>query len=221
MTARPGAAFGHGGNTVPDTAPPAALPAARARWRAAEDQLYPSLISDPGSYQRAITAVQTVVAELRHRATSAADLAAIEAAPEALLASACPAGVVVPADLLVAAACGMRDREIAAADGRTRRSVVIDAARAAGAAWAVLDGPPATELTEGRSVTLHLASGDLVEATVDPWSGRDPYSVQVVPAAGAGTAAEFADRDAWHAELTRVRAAIEARGSVRDGSEPS
>jgi len=221
MTARPGAAFGHGGTTVPDTAPPAALYSSRVRWRAAEDRLYPSLISDPASYQRAITDVQAVVAELRHRTTSAADLAAIEAAPDGLLAAACPAGVGVPADLLVAVACGLRDREITAESERTRHSAVIDAAQAAGETWAVLDGPPATELTEGRSVTLHLASGDLVEATVDPWSGQDPYTVQVVPALGIGTTVAFADRDAWLAELTRVRAGIEARGPVHDGPEPS
>jgi hypothetical protein len=91
---------------------------ARLRWRAAEDRLYPTLIADPAAYERALGAVQAVLGELRRRCANTADLVAVEQAPDELIAAACPAGVSVPVDVLVGAACAMRDREIAVTDRR-------------------------------------------------------------------------------------------------------
>lgn len=174
---------------------------ARARWRAAEDRLYPTLLADPVAYQRGIAAVQAVIGELRRRAVSVGDLVAAEAAPDELLGAACPGGVPVPVDLLVAVACGIRDRELTAQESSRRRAEVIDAARAAGAAWAVLDGPSdAAALTEGRRVAVHLESGTVVEAAVDVWARGEPYELTVIP----GDSRSFADRGAWLAELGRI-----------------
>jgi hypothetical protein len=86
---------------------------ARVRWRSAEDRLYPTLIADPVAYERALGAVQAVLEELRLRCADAADLVAVEAAPDELIAAALPSGIPAPVDLLVGAACAMRDREIA------------------------------------------------------------------------------------------------------------
>jgi hypothetical protein len=86
---------------------------ARVRWRAAEDRLYPTLLADPIAYERALGAVQAVLRELRLRCADAADLVAVEKEPDELIAAALPAGVPAPVDLLVGAACAMRDREIA------------------------------------------------------------------------------------------------------------
>jgi hypothetical protein len=180
--------------------------AARARWRAAEDRLYPTLLADPTAYQRSIAAVQAVVEELRRRATDLSALLAAEAAADELVGTACPAGVPVPADLLVAVACGMRDRELTAEiDGRRRESAVR-AAREAGSPWAVLDGPADVgELHEGRRVALHLASGTVVEASVDPWAREEQFSLTATP----GESVTFSDRDTWLVELGRVEADIE------------
>jgi hypothetical protein len=54
-----------------------------------------------------------VLAELRVRCADTADLVAVEQAPDDLITVALPAGPPVPVDLLVGAACAMRDREIA------------------------------------------------------------------------------------------------------------
>lgn len=89
------------------------LALARLRWRAAEDRLYPTLIADPVAYERALRAVRAVLVELRRRCADAAALVAVEQAPDEVIAAALPAGVPVPVDLLVGAACAMRDREIA------------------------------------------------------------------------------------------------------------
>lgn len=180
---------------------------ARARWRAAEDRLYPTLLADPSAYQRGIAAVQAVVGELRRRDATVADLVAFETEPDELLGAACSAGVTVPVDLLVAVACGIRDRELSADESNRRRSDVIDAARAAGAAWAVLEGPAdAAELSDdlgGHRVALHLASGAVVEAVIDLWAREDPYQLTEIP----GDTRSFADRDAWLAELRRIESA--------------
>lgn len=87
---------------------------ARVRWRAAEDRLYPALIADPSAYERALGAVQAVLRELRLRCADVADLVAVEEEPDEVIAAALPGGVPAPTDLLVGAACAMRDREITA-----------------------------------------------------------------------------------------------------------
>jgi hypothetical protein len=87
---------------------------ARIRWRSAEDRLYPTLLADPFAYERALGAVQAVLRELRLRCADAADLVAVENQPAELIAVALPSGAPAPVDLLVGAACAMRDREIAA-----------------------------------------------------------------------------------------------------------
>jgi hypothetical protein len=191
-----------------------AVRVARARWRAAEDRLYPSLLTDPSAYQRCMTALQAVVAELRDRARDAAGLMAAEAGAERLVATACPDGVPIPAELLVAVACGTVDRELSAESERRRRLAAVDAARAAGHAWAVVDGPQdAAELTEGRMVAVHLGSGVVVQATVDPWARDEAFGLEVVP---AGPQRSFTDRDEWLAELAATRAEIETRPTSAD-----
>jgi hypothetical protein len=190
-----------------------AVAMARTRWRTAEDRLYPTLIADPGSYQRSISQIQAVIAELRRRCNSVEDLVAAEAAPEELLGAALPGGSSVPVDLLLGVALGMADREIAADQERRRREAAIASARAAGSSWVVVNGPQALEeLTEGRRTELHLASGIVIDVTVDPWSGADPFSVQVIEGeSGVALAmAEFTDRAEWLAEIERRHQAVEA-----------
>ncbi|MEJ3655269.1 hypothetical protein WEH80_20070 [Actinomycetes bacterium KLBMP 9759] len=171
---------------------------ARARWRAAEDRLYPTLLTDAGAYRRGIAAVQAVLCELRRRGAGPDELVELEAAPNDLLAAACPQGVPIPVDLLVAVACGMRDRELAADASSRRREEALRVAMRDGAAWAVLEGPsdPA-ELSEGRRVVQHVDTGTVIEATVDPWARDEPYGLLVVP----GGARTFTDRATWLAAL--------------------
>ena len=192
------------------TAPsPGAVLVARARWRSAEDQLYPSLLNDPAAYQRGIAAVQAVVEELRRCTDDVGDLIAVDDAPHEVLATACPSGFPISPILLIAVACSMRDREITADQEARRRDEAVRAARAAGAAWAVLDGPAdIAELTEGRRVALHLASGTAIETTVDPWARDEQFGLSVPP----GEAQTFADRDAWLTAVARASTAVEQPG---------
>lgn len=183
---------------------------AEARWRAAEERLYPLVMTDPGSYQRTLAAVQALVGALRERTATVADLVAAEADPDALLA-AVPDRPPLPAELLVQAACGVRSREIAAAREGERRTAAVDAARAAGRAWAVLEGPERVEeLFSGSSLLVHLATGRALLAVADPYSGAEPYRLQELgPAGGPERERAFAEPAAWAAERERWRAEID------------
>lgn len=186
--------------------------AAQARWRAAEDRLYPVAMSDPDGYRRGLEAVRDLVAHLRGTAHTLDDLVAVEADPAALLA-ALPAGAPsLPADLLVAAACGARAREVLAEDEARRRAAVVADARSQGRAWAVLQGPERIEeLYGGSTVTTHLDSGRTLLAAVDPYAGGEPYLLQEFDSEGRpGPERRFADAAAWVAERDRRREEIES-----------
>ncbi len=166
--------------------------------------------------------MHAVVEELRRRAADLTGLLAADAAPDELVATACPDGCPVPADLLVGVACGMRDRELTAEHDARRRKEAVKAARSAGEAWAVLVGPSTVDAllradeasgtwpAGGRRQTLHLASGTLLEVVVDPWEREAPFAVTRTP----GETRTFQDRDAWLAEITRIEAEVE------DGATP-
>lgn len=196
--------------TDPAAVPPGLLAGvARGRWRAAEDRLYPALLADPASYQRGLTAVQAVVEELRRSAPDLDALLAAEARGPEIVAAVLTSPPPVPPELLVAAACGMRDRELSAAAAQHRRTAALAAAGAAGQAWALVEGPAVTELTDGASVSVHLDSGAALEATVDPWSGADPFGLQVRVADGAADSWSGTDRQVWLAAYERAVAEIE------------
>jgi hypothetical protein len=191
------------------TGPGAAGP--RARWRAAEDRLYPTLIANPATYQRALTQIQAVVEEVRRRGDDMPALLSVEADADQVLASACPEGIGLPADLLLGVACAVRDRELTARSERERLERVVADARSAGAEWAPLRGPESPAgLTEGSTAALHLATGTVLTATVDPWSGDPPYGLEVAPTDGAATGRTFTDRAEWLAEYQRCRAELAA-----------
>lgn len=89
--------------------------AARARWSAAEARLYPQVMTDPQAYERTVRAVGAVVAAMRERTQSRESLVALEAQPGELLHAVSEQRATVPDvsdQLLIAAGCAMRDREL-------------------------------------------------------------------------------------------------------------
>lgn len=197
---------------------PAEVVTARARWRAAADSAFPALIADPAAYARAIATIGAIAADLRDRDTGLADLAAAMAAPDDLRPATAPPPPGIPMALLVGVACGMRERDLIAQRVRDDRRRAIDAARDAGRAWAVLEGPERVEQLDGGltgsacCVHLHLPSGTELRAAVDSWS-PEPYRVGAV---GPGASGEtvFAAREPWLAEVERLRSAIESPGTA-------
>lgn len=190
---------------------------ARRRWRSAGESLFPALIADPSAYAGAVEVIGAVAAALARREADLDDLVAAMNAPDQLLAEVhvrAPGGV--PGELLVAVACGMRERDLIAGQVRRDRAAAVARARESGSPWAVLQGPERIEdLTGGEAggpagcSHLHLPSGTELRATVDAWS-YEPFRVDVIPSGGtAPSGRSFTDRAAWLAEFHRVRAGIE------------
>lgn len=108
-----------GGGSVDGRQPgPDRLAMARLRWGAVEDRLYPQLMADPDTYQRVVSAVGSVLGELRSRAGTLDELLAVEAQPADVLAAVDRSAVAgIGDELVLQAACSVRSRELAAAAG--------------------------------------------------------------------------------------------------------
>lgn len=190
----------------------------RARWRSAAESAFPALVADPTGYVAAVEAIGLIADELRSRDAGLDDLAAAMARPDelwaAVAADTTPPRAPVP--LLVGVACSMRERELIAKHGSEERSRVIEEARGAGRAWAVLEGPETVdELEPGPSgvaacVHLHLESGIELHAAIEAWS-REGYRVDVVHPDGRACGGQsFTRREDWLAEVGRRHAEIGA-----------
>lgn len=197
------------GGPVSDTAD---VDAARRRWRAAAEALFPSLIADASSYAAALEAIGAMAAELGSRAADLDALVAVIADPEGFAAGCAqePPGA-VPLPLLVGVACGMRERDLITEQVRRDHRAAIERSRAAGDPWAVLNGPESIEdLTGGASgvaccAHVHVPSGIEIRASVDVWS-PEPYRIDVIEAAVVPPRGRsFARREPWIEEFRRCR----------------
>lgn len=209
-----------------DTERAEALRQARARWRAAEDRLFPVALVDADAYRRVLHIVSLLLDELRVSTTSLDQLLDLDTDPASLLAALLdePANRIQPAGsaggenrLTLEAAFAVRDRELAAAAERSRRAAAIASARSEGATWVDLEGSwEAVQRTGVRHTEMHLATGRALVATVDPYSGDGPHRLELVVLDGdTGTPVEtidedrvFADRAEWLTERERRRAEI-------------
>ncbi|MDQ3987934.1 MAG: hypothetical protein M3228_14970 [Actinomycetota bacterium] len=209
-----------------DTERAEALRQARARWRAAEDRLFPVALVDAHAYRRALHVVSLLLDELRVSITSLDQLLDLDADPAPVLAALSdePANRIQPAGstgsddrLTLEAAFAVRGRELAAAAERSRRAAAIASARSEGATWVDLEGSwEAVQRTGVRHTEMHLATGRALIATVDPYSGDGPHRLKLVVLDGdTGTPVEtteedrvFGDRAQWLAERERRRAEI-------------
>ncbi|MET7766254.1 hypothetical protein ABZS71_31295 [Streptomyces sp. NPDC005393] len=94
----------------------------RARWRLAEERLYPLALSNPEAYQRAVQRVGRVLAELRTSCLSIEDLLGVDGKPEESLSA---DAMEQPDDFIHArtvleAACALRLVELAAQGASAR-----------------------------------------------------------------------------------------------------
>jgi hypothetical protein len=88
--------------------------AAMARWRAAENRLYPLALVDTDAYQDVVTAVGRVLAELRRRPSTSEQLLHAETDLELLaLAETGLHPMIADPGSIVAAACAQRSVELA------------------------------------------------------------------------------------------------------------
>lgn len=186
------------------------LAIAQVEWRAAEERLYPLAMVDPDGYRQALELVGVLLEALRAddgRGRSARLLELAES-PETMLAALPDRPRRVPDATLLGAALALRAREVVAADAADARADLVAAARAEGRDWVRLDGPAElAELVSGTRVELHLPSGAILVAGIDPWSGDEPFLLEIVPAGAAGERGpdRFRDRDVWLVGYERRR----------------
>ena len=196
------------------------------RWTAAEQQLYPALLSSPASYERHMSLVRGICDDLR----SVRDIGAlVDAFDEGLdIARAAAEARSLPTqgldvELAVGAAFCLRYREVLA---ETRRDAVkrrVEEARARGDRWVDLEGSrPFLEMPfpPWRSIEMRLSDGtgihSWVEESLDETGDGFEYGVEVVkldPKTGgwlSDTPAEerqtFSDYHLWQQAIGSLKA---------------
>ena len=232
---RPGPASAAPPDDVPADRRAETVPAETLRaWDAAEARLFPLVMARPEEYERSLTLIRVLLGWLRDRCQDVPALLAESARGVAIIAEATgepgdpgdgaardarrpgdsPAaanrGAGLRGDLIAAAACAMRYRELAAVGAARRRLSDFTRASAGGQAWAVVEetGDPArapylpyhrveAHVPSGRSLIISIEPDEalravwrLDEAELDPATGQLAVGAEI----GSYTsAAEFDD----------------------------
>jgi hypothetical protein len=190
------------------------IPAETLRsWDEAEARLFPLVMSRPEAYQQALLLIQNVLGLLRSSAQDIPALLAESGRGAALAAEATGGGpddrdflTGIRLDLIAAAACATRYRELRAALADRERAAALADARARGESWAVVEesGDQArapylpyhrieAHVESGRAVivsiepdeTLSRAVWRLDEAALDPATGRVAVGAEIGSYLGA------------------------------------
>jgi hypothetical protein len=163
---------------VPPGEPPAGLPAelqvppsVLRSWDQAEARLFPLVMAQPEVYELALSLVRRLLERLRE---TCPDLPALLTASErggdlvADLAAAVPG---VRDEVIAAAACAMRYRELVALITVQRRLAALDRGRQEGQAWVVVEesgSPERAPYVPYHRVEAEVASGRAVIISIGP-----------------------------------------------------
>jgi hypothetical protein len=148
------------------------VPAAVLRsWDQAEARLFPLVMARPDLYERALRQVSVLAAQLRETCPDVPALLAEHERGAALAGDLPPDLAGVAPEVLAAAACAMRYRELVAAGVAQRRLAALGQARAQGKAWTVVEesGDEArAPFVPYQRVEAHVPSGRAVIISVEP-----------------------------------------------------
>lgn len=200
--------------------------AAIRRWNAAEQRLYPALMSSPAGYERYMSLVRGICDDLG----SVRDVEALvdafdgglDIAGRAAEARSLPTQS-LDLELLAGAAFCLRYREILAEMRRDAIRMRIDEARAQGDRWVDLEeSPPFLQMPfpPWRSIEMHLPDGTgihaWVEESLDDTGDGFEFGVEVVkldPQTGgwlsdapAGERQTFSDYQLWQQAIESLKA---------------
>jgi hypothetical protein len=142
-------------------------------WDQAEARLFPLIMARPEVYQRAVTMISQLAARLRE---TCPDLPALIAAHERggdLATSELPGleAAGIQPDLLAAAACATRYRELAASQAAQRRLAALARAREQGLIWAVVEESGSADRAPYipyQRVEAEVSSGRAVVVSIEP-----------------------------------------------------
>jgi hypothetical protein len=161
------AAGAPGPGTVAGGAPQ--VPAAVLRsWDQAEAKLFPLVMARPDVYERAVRMIADLAARLRD---TCPDVPALLAAHERGADLATEPAVGIGPELVAAAACAMRYREIVTRGAAQRRLAALARARGEGVEWTVVEenGDQArAPYIPYQRVEAHVRSGRAVIISVEP-----------------------------------------------------
>jgi hypothetical protein len=165
---------------APGTPGPGAQPGGRdvpravlRSWDQAEARLFPLVMARPDLYQRSVSMIQRLLGRLRE---TCPDLPALLAANErggdlaaAELADAADAEI--RPDLVAAAACAMRYRELVASLAASDRLAALARARDEGRSWAVVEetgSPERLPYVPYQRIEAEVGSGRAVLVSIEP-----------------------------------------------------
>jgi len=187
-------------------------------WDGAEARLFPTIMARPDVYQQSVSLIQRLLGRLRE---TCLDLPALLAAHERRgdlvgeLAEGAEAGI--QPDLVAAAACAMRYRELVAALTAQGRLAALARAREAGQSWAAVEETGSEDrapFVPYQRVEAEAATGRSVIISIEPDEtlSRAVYRLdhgQVDLATGALRIGEaigsYLDREAFAAALRAAR----------------
>jgi hypothetical protein len=141
-------------------------------WDQAEARLFPTIMARPDVYQQSVTLIQQLLGRLRD---TCPDLPALLAAHErggdlvADLAGAADTGI--QPDLVAAAACAMRYRELMASLAAAGRLAALARARDQGQAWAVVEetgSPDRAPFVPYQRIEAEVGTGRAVIISIEP-----------------------------------------------------
>jgi len=148
------------------------VPAAVLRsWDQAEARLFPLVMARPDLYERALRQVSALAAQLRETCPDMPALLAEHERGAALAGDLPPDLAGVAPDVLAAAACAMRYRELVTVQVTQRRLTALAQARDEGLAWAVVEesGDEArAPFVPYQRVEAHVPSGRAVIISIEP-----------------------------------------------------
>jgi hypothetical protein len=137
-------------------------------WDQAEAQLFPTIMARPDVYQQSVTLIQRLLGRLRD---TCADLPALLAAHERggdLVTEVTPG---IQPDLVAAAACAMRYRELVASLAAEGRLAALARARDQGQSWAVVEESGSEDrapFVPYQRIEAEVATGRAVIISIEP-----------------------------------------------------
>ncbi|HYA50197.1 MAG TPA: hypothetical protein VEG33_03410 [Streptosporangiaceae bacterium] len=142
-------------------------------WDQAEARLFPQVMARPDVYQQAVSLISQLAARLRETCPDLPALIAAHGRGGELATSELPGvqAAGIQPDLLAAAACAMRYRELAATQGAQRRLAALARAREQGLAWAVVEESGSADRAPYipyQRVEAEVSSGRAVLVSIEP-----------------------------------------------------
>jgi hypothetical protein len=216
-----GSVPGTGGVSGAQASGPEIPPAVLRSWDEAEARLFPQVMARPDLYQQSISMIQRILGRLRETCPDLPTLVAAHERGGDLAAEDLASDVAdgVRPDLVAAAACAMRYRELVASQAAHGRLAALARARAEGLSWVVVQetgSPDRAPYVPYQRIEAEVASGRAVIVSIEPdetlsravhrldegWIDRLTGRLRIGDVVGT-----YLDQDAFAAALRQARGA--------------